>query len=138
MRLVVDTNRIVAAMVKASTSREILYSDSVDLHTLGLAREEVLRHEGTIREKSDMDAQAFAALLSLLLGRVHIVPDAVAGERMADAREIMDPIDPDDTPFVALALSIPNDGIWSDDKHFREQEAVRVWTTGELVDRLGL
>lgn len=137
MRLVVDTNRIVASMIKDSTSRAILRSDAVDLYTLGLARVEVLHHEQVIRDKAGMDVQEFAKLLSILLGHVHVVPDEVAKERMAQARGIMDPIDPDDTPFVALALAIENDGIWSDDRHFREQEAVPVWTTARLVDRLG-
>lgn len=45
----------------------------------------------------------------------------------------MDRIDPSDTPFIALALSIESDGIWSDDDHFQMQDRVRIWKTKELV-----
>jgi predicted nucleic acid-binding protein len=45
-------------------------------------------------------------------------------------------IDESDAPFLALALSFPNDGIWSDDKHFKEQKLVRVWTTRDMLENL--
>jgi predicted nucleic acid-binding protein len=44
---------------------------------------------------------------------------------MDDAKEIMDNIDPSDTPFIALALAVENDGIWSDDEHFNKQNRIR-------------
>ena len=44
----------------------------------------------------------------------------------------MDKIDPDDTPFIALALAVENDGIWSDDKHFEQQNRIKIWKTGAL------
>jgi predicted nucleic acid-binding protein len=48
----------------------------------------------------------------------------------------MEDIDEDDTEFLALALSFQNDGIWSEDRDFQRQTAVRVWKTGELLDVL--
>jgi predicted nucleic acid-binding protein len=45
----------------------------------------------------------------------------------------MDAIDPDDTPFIALASAVENDGIWSDDKHFQQQTRIRVWQTKDLL-----
>ena len=49
------------------------------------------------------------------------------------ANEIMKDIDPDDAPFLALALSFDNDGIWTNDKDFERQSVVRVWKTHELL-----
>jgi len=46
----------------------------------------------------------------------------------------MDKIDPDDTIFVALGLSIKNNGIWSDDKHFEKQDRIKVWKTKDLLN----
>ena len=45
---------------------------------------------------------------------------------MNEAKEIMDKIDPSDTPFIALALVVENDGIWSDDRHFEEQNRIKI------------
>jgi predicted nucleic acid-binding protein len=46
-------------------------------------------------------------------------------------------IDEDDAPFVALALHVDGDGIWSNDAHMHEQDLVRVWTTAEILEELG-
>lgn len=46
-------------------------------------------------------------------------------------------IDEDDAPFVALALHVDGDGIWSNDAHMHVQNLVRVWTTVEVLEELG-
>jgi len=48
----------------------------------------------------------------------------------------MGKIDRDDVPFIALALSFPNDGIWTEDRHFLKQRRVKVWRTRELLKLL--
>ena len=52
---------------------------------------------------------------------------------MPEAKEIMDKIDKDDTKFIALALAVDNDGVWSDDRHFEMQTTIRIWKTSELA-----
>ena len=46
-------------------------------------------------------------------------------------------IDIEDVPFIALALSIGNDGIWSDDNHFQKQKKIKIWKTEEVIKMLG-
>jgi predicted nucleic acid-binding protein len=41
MRLVVDTNRIIAALIRNSASRKILLCDKFDFLTVGIARPEI-------------------------------------------------------------------------------------------------
>lgn len=50
----------------------------------------------------------------------------------------MEPIDPDDAPFLACALAICADGIWTEDAHFDRQDRVRVWKTSDLLDYISL
>jgi predicted nucleic acid-binding protein len=52
---------------------------------------------------------------------------------MKEAERIMHTIDPDDTPFIALALAVENDGVWSDDRHFQQQTRIRIWKTKDLL-----
>ena len=52
---------------------------------------------------------------------------------LQEAYDVMKEIDEDDTPFLALALSIENDGIWSNDTHFEEQSLIKVYKTKELL-----
>ena len=49
------------------------------------------------------------------------------------AEEIMVDIDRSDIPFVAAALSLLCDGIWSDDADLKRQKRVKVWNTKEVL-----
>jgi len=51
----------------------------------------------------------------------------------SEAEEIVGSIDRDDVPFVAAALSIRCDGIWSDDKDLKRQKKVKVWSSREII-----
>ena len=42
-------------------------------------------------------------------------------------------MDEKDAPFLALALSIDCDGIWSNDRDLKEQSLIKVWNANELV-----
>lgn len=61
-----------------------------------------------------------------------LIRDSSIESYIAEAKEIMDKIDANDTPFIAAALS-KNCGIWSDDAHFQKQNKVKAWKTEELL-----
>jgi predicted nucleic acid-binding protein len=69
---------------------------------------------------------------TLLVG-IEVVPAEKVVSKWKEAEKVMASIDPDDVPFVAASMSVNCDGIWSDDKHLRRQNKVRVWTTKEIV-----
>jgi len=68
--------------------------------------------------------------------KLTIVPAHEFAGFYKSALEIMKTIDKTDAPFVALALSFDNDGIWSNDAHLLKQKILRIWSTGELVEEL--
>jgi predicted nucleic acid-binding protein len=41
MKLIVDTNRIIAALIKDSASRKIILSDKIQLLTVGITKSEI-------------------------------------------------------------------------------------------------
>ena len=53
-----------------------------------------------------------------------------------EAEKLIGTFDIDDVPFLALALALSNDVIWSEDEHFTRQMKVKVWKTRELVTLL--
>jgi predicted nucleic acid-binding protein len=55
---------------------------------------------------------------------------------MEKAHKIIGSIDSFDVPFVALALSIDNDGIWSNDKHFKNLKGIKIWKTSDIFNYL--
>lgn len=45
-------------------------------------------------------------------------------------------IDENDSSFIAVALALDLDGIWSNDKDLHKQKKVKVWNTKELMDHI--
>lgn len=133
MKIVVDTNRIIAALVKDSASRKILLSDKFSFLTVEVAKSEIKEHRGELLDKTKLTDKELNTILSILFSKVLVVSDVVIEGKMHEAEQIMDAIDPSDTPFMALALAVENDGIWSDDEHFKKQSTTKVWKTVDLL-----
>ena len=133
MILVTDTNRIIAALIKDSLSRKIIYSDKFILLAPSFAKTEVENNKREILEKTNLPETTFDSLFALILNNIYIVDDSILRYKFDDAKKIMDKVDPSDTAFVALALAIKNDGIWSDDRDFQRQKEIKVWRTENLI-----
>ena len=131
--MIVDTNRLIAATLRDSSSRRVLLCDKFEFYAPTLAREELFRHRLELLEKSGLPRARFYFGLRLVLSRVRLVDGVESLPAFQLAERVMEPIDVDDAPFVALALSIENDGIWTEDRHFEKQNVVRVWKTAELL-----
>ncbi len=121
MKLVLDSNILFSAILKNSTTRNILVSEEFELFLSEYALLEIDNHRQFLLKKTQLSESEFAMTLNMLLER---------GE------QIMRGIDLDDAPFIALAMSVPNDGVWSNDKDLRRQTTIRVWTTEELLEWL--
>lgn len=53
---------------------------------------------------------------------------------LGEADRLLGDVDKGDVPFIALALTIPNDGIWTENiHHFKKQNKINILTTKELV-----
>jgi predicted nucleic acid-binding protein len=136
MRLVVNTSKVVAALIKNSLSRQIIMSGKFELITVGFAKAEIKKHKAEILNKSHLQEAEFERLISIIFKKIYVVSDYVIRSKKIQARKIMDKIDPDDSPFIALALSVVNDGIWTDDHHFMQQKEIKIWRTKDLLKRI--
>jgi len=136
MKFVVDTGRIVAALIKDSACRSILLSEKFEFLTVDFTKSEIDEHKPEILMKAKISEKQFGLIFSQLFSKIFIVNDITIQEKMDVAKEIMDPIDPGDTPFVALALAVESAGIWSDDRHFERQNQIKIWRTRVLLDAL--
>ena len=94
--------------------------------------EEINEHRLELIEKFGEERE-FDEILSFLLSKLRIVKDDEIKPFKEQAKEIMDLIDKDDTPVIAVALAINADGIWSFDSHFKRQNRIRVFETNEIL-----
>ncbi len=132
MKLIVNTNRIIAALIKDSVSRKILQDEKLEFYTVNFSKQEIEKYKDEILEKAGINEEQFISLMGVLFKKINVVSDIEVQTKMKEAKEIMDKIDPKDTPFIAAALSMQCD-VWSDDRHFEKQDKVKVWKTKDLA-----
>ena len=137
MKLVLDSNIIFSALIRKSTTRNIILSDVFELHAPEYIFAEITKHKELLLRKSKMNEGDFDALLLLLQKHVHLVSKENYNEKMALAEDILKKIDITDSPFLALAMAL-NCSIWSNDGHFKLQNKVGVYTTRELTNTIGM
>ena len=134
MQLIVDTNILLSAIIKNSNSRLILLHPSFEFFMPEYALEEFIKHRDVIVRKSGLKPNDLDILTGLIFENVITIPISSFAKHISRAQEIMNDIDPNDSPFIALALSFQNDGIWTQDKDFDRQSVIRVWKTHQLLE----
>lgn len=80
---------------------------------MNMLLQELAKHKNLVVQKSGISGDRLELLLDMLLEQVTIAE--LCEPSLAEARRIMDPIDPHDAPFLALALSFQSDGLWTQD-----------------------
>ncbi len=95
---------------------------------------EISKHADIIKKKSKLSAEDLQYVMDMLFFRITIYPKDEYSDCYVQAKDIMKDIDPDDAPFLALAMKTKVDGIWSEDKGFQEQNHVKVYTTKQLLE----
>jgi predicted nucleic acid-binding protein len=133
MRLVVDTNVIFSAMIADGATRDVLLTGDHAFEVPEYFHSELLNNLDTVQEKTGLDRGELELLLDLLFDDIAVVPSDEFAYALDEAEELIADTDPDDVPFVALALH-RDAAIWSDDEDLQEQTAVRVYRTHELID----
>jgi|SRR3990167_6567920 len=133
MRLVVDTSILISALLKDSMTREILLLSTVEFLIPEYAFEEFEKHKNTISKRSGLKNEEIDLLMALLMENITIVPFLKLKPYMDKAYKIMGEIDHCDVPFIALALAVENDGIWSNDRHFEDLKDIKVWKTPDVL-----
>ena len=138
MRLVLDTNILIAALIKDSITRRILLLPDLEFLLPAFALDELARHRVKIVRAARLKGDELDLLLTLLLTSVAVVPYERIAPYLSDADLLIGAIDPDDILFVALALAEDHDGILSNDRAFKDLPGIQHWTTTSLKTHLRL
>jgi predicted nucleic acid-binding protein len=136
LKLIIDTNIILKALIKGPNVRGILLSPNHEFFLPEHGIEEIEDHLHLVANKTGLSPSDIRLALGILLTNLQVVPSNDLLPFWAEAQEIMDPIDSEDTPFIATALAVRPDGIWSDDEHFKRQKKIKVWNTKNLIEEM--
>lgn len=133
MRIVIDTNVLMAGLISNSIVRRLLVSGKAAFYLPEFALEEVEKYEGLLKDKAGFSNEDFLKLKGMLLESIIVVPKKLTDKHMKEALAIMENIGKKDSVFIACALAISADGIFSFDKDFLQQKSVRCFGVKDLV-----
>jgi len=131
MKLVIDTNIIISALIKNGISRRIIVSPLIDFVTFEYTLQEISKYEKLICKKAKLNHDEFKLLLNLIFENIIIIPKKEYKAFLNPAKKFTEDIN--DVPFIALCLALKMDGILSDDYHFKTQKDVIIYRTKELA-----
>lgn len=133
MKIVADTNRLIAVLIKDGGSREILRNSTYEFLTPAFAFEEIWKHRKEIAEKAGLTDDELLVFIFLLFYRVRLLPLSVYNSNMKEAIYLIGENNKKDATFiaVALALKIP---LWTHDKELKNQKRVKIITNHDLLE----
>lgn len=131
MDLVIDSNILFAALIKESTTSEILFKHT--LYAPEFIFEEFRKYKEYLKGKTKRTGEEFGDLFDLFERNVILIPKEEIELSISEAEKIS--LDEKDVLYLALALKLKC-GIWSNDKKLKAQKIVKVYSTEELLKEI--
>ena len=133
MKVVIDTNVLMAALISDSVVRRLLASRKIIFYLPEFALDEVEKYKDDLKAKARYSEEEFQKLKNLLLENIAIAPKDLVKKHMKEAVNVMERIDKKDAPFIACAIAIGADGILSFDKDLQRQKRIKAFDIKELL-----
>ena len=135
MELVINTNIVFSALVRDSLTRFLICNPTLVLYAPETMISELEKHEEEILKRSGLSKDGWGKLTSILFSNVRLVSKEKIAPFLKKALEFSP--DPEDAPFFALCL-FKGISLWSNDKALKRQSMVKVFSTEEIINILGL
>ncbi|MEK6927032.1 MAG: PIN domain-containing protein [Nanoarchaeota archaeon] len=132
MKIVIDCNRVIASLIKDSTTREILFSNLFEFYSPDFLREELFKYKEEITEKAKLNENSFEILINLFFEHIKIIPEQEYSNFLETFNNSN--LDPKDIPYLAVALFTNSKGIWTHDSHFLNQNKVKILTNIDMLN----
>jgi len=133
MKLVIDANVVISALIADSKTRELIVTLDPDLLTPAFVHDELENYGEVIVEKSGMEPDRVAQFIDLLFQYVDEVPAEEFSPAIERADSAIGDTDPDDVLYLACAIA-RDAAVWSDDTDFDEQNMVPTYSTSDVIN----
>lgn len=134
MKIVIDSNRVLAALIKDSTTREILFDDYFEFIAPDFLITEIQKYKERVLQAAEIDENEFEILLAFIFEHIIIISEREYGVCIEEAKEVIK--DPKDIPYFAVCLAHHTEGIWTHDPDFKNQKEVQIFTNIDMLNLL--
>ena len=133
MRVVIDANVLISALIRDGVTRRLIFKSELYLVAPKFILVEVEKYKKEIQIKSKLTDEQVGVLLNGCISEITLVEDVdlVPFLRAAETLTAAD----NDLLYLACALKV-NADIWTNDKGFQNQNRVKIWTTEQLVNAI--
>lgn len=133
MKIVLDANILIAALLGSRATITILTSQHYLFYVPKKILEEIKKHKLFICEYSKQSPEEFETNLHALLVFITVL-EPIKYEHFMQESKVAMTRDVQDADYLACALAIHADFIWTNDKDFSTQQIVRTKTTQQFID----
>src|SRR3989344_9662725 len=131
MKIVIDSNRAIAALIKDSTTREVLFDEYFEFFAPDYIMTEIHKHENHIVKVAEITKEEFETLISLIFEPIKLIPQTEYNEFLEKYKSVIQ--DEKDVPYIAVCFACNAEGVWTHDPHFLEQKIIKVFTNIDML-----
>ena len=136
MKIVLDANILLSALIKDSVTREIILTSHFNFYFPEPTLHALRKYEHYVIEKAGYAKSEYDLHYSTLFKYISIISIEKIYPNYAKAVDIMGHIDKEDVVIIAAALSLPNSLIWTNDLDFQLQAEIKILRTIDVVKLL--
>lgn len=134
MRIVLDANILIAALLGSRGKIAILTSQNHEFYAPSYIIAEIQKYRQEICEKIGCSLEEFNKNFEALLVFVKVIDEQEYAPNIPRAIEVMKDRDCKDAHYIACALTVQANFIWTEDKDFSGQTLVAVKTTEKFIE----
>ncbi len=131
MKIIIDSNRVIASLIKDSTTRKIIFDGFFEFFAPEHIKNEIAEHREEIIKKIGINSNEFDILVSMIFENITIIPQTEYSQFIYSLKNEIK--DLDDVPYLAVYKVVNAEGLWTHDIHFKEQKKFRIMTNSDLL-----
>ena len=134
MIIVVDANVVIAALMGSRGRIVILTSQNHSFYVPRKIIDEIRKYKDLICRRANQKPEEFETNLEALLLFVETIEYVEYEQHIEKAQKVIGLRDSKDADYIACALQVSADFIWTDDKDFTAQKLVKTKTTNQFIE----
>jgi predicted nucleic acid-binding protein len=134
MRIVLDANIVIMALLGSRATITIITSQNHSLYVPTKIIDEINKHKILVCRKIDITKEEFKINLNSLFKFITLIQYVEYEPWIKKSKIALNERDNSDIDYLACALSINADFIWTLDKDFTEQKLIPIKSTAQFIE----